>query len=74
MLQLQSSGLAAVDFFTEIDHQYGVEEEGLLPEIEGVVIPEVHFKLTEEHYRRLSMKLIVSAQVKTMQQISMSKL
>ena len=73
MLQLQSSGLAAVGFFTEIDHQYGVEE-GLLPEIEGVVIPEVHFKLTEEHYRRLSMKLIVSAQVKTMQQISMSKL
>lgn len=53
MLLLQSSGLAAVDFFTEIDHQCGVEEEGLLPEIEGVVIPEVHFKLTEEHYRRL---------------------
>ena len=50
MLQLQSSGLAAVDFFTEIDDQYGVEEEGLLPENEGVVIPEVRFKLIEEHY------------------------
>lgn len=24
-----------------------------MPEIEGLVIPEVHFKLTEEHYRRL---------------------
>ena len=36
MLQLQLSGLAAVDFFTEIDDQYGVEEEGLLPENEGV--------------------------------------
>ena len=48
MLQLQSSGLAAVDFFT-----YGVEEEGLLPENEGVVIPEVRFKLIEEHYTRL---------------------
>jgi len=29
LLQLQSSGLAAVDFFTEIDLQYEVEEEGL---------------------------------------------
>ena len=30
-----------------------MEEEGLLPENEGVVIPEVRFKLIEEHYTRL---------------------
>ena len=42
MLQLKNSGLTAVDFFDIIDDNYGVEEDGLVPEEddEGVEVPQ----------------------------------
>ena len=55
LLLLQHSRLTALDFFEEVDHSYGIDEEG--PEAsdeEGtVIIPELNFQLSPADYRRL---------------------
>ena len=52
---LQHSGLTALDFFNEVDHYYGIDEEG--PEAsdeEGtVVVPELNIQLSPTDYQRL---------------------
>ena len=55
LLLLQHSGLTALDCFNEVDHSYGIDEEG--PEAsdeEGtVVVPELNFQLSPTDYQRL---------------------
>ena len=52
---IQHSGLTALDCFNEVDHSYGIDEEG--PEAsdeEGmVVVPELNFQLSPTDYQRL---------------------
>ncbi len=53
-LRLQESGLHGLDFFTDVDSFYGVEELGLPSEdSQGVQIPENSFCLREDHFRQL---------------------
>ena len=53
-LRLQRSGLAALDFFEAVDEEYGLEEEGLVPnEDVGVVVPHNTFALVDEHQQEL---------------------
>ena len=52
-LNLQQSGLAAVDFFASVDDSYGIEEEGLASDDSGVEVPRIAFSLTDEHYEQL---------------------
>ena len=52
-LNLQQSGLAAVDFFASIDDSYGIELEGLASDDSGVEVPRIAFSLTDEHYEQL---------------------
>ena len=51
MLRLQNSGLVALDFYEDVDEDYGVDEDGLVPDESegGVEIPDVKFALTVEH-------------------------
>ena len=50
-LQLQRSGLVALDFFVQVNSNYGIEEEGLVSDnSEGAEVPQVQFQLTEEHH------------------------
>ena len=55
MLRLQHSGMAAVDFFNEVDTRYGVDEDGLPGETDysGVEVPEGGFTLTPEQLANL---------------------
>ena len=55
-LRLQESGLAALDFFEEVDENYGIEEVGFSSNDsnETVNISPVGFELSEEHYRHLN--------------------
>lgn len=56
MLRLKHSGLTAMDFFDTVDGNYGVEEEGLVPEAEeeeGVEIPRSAIELTEQQMHDL---------------------
>ena len=56
MLQLSHSGLTAMDFFDIVDDNYGVEEEGLVPEAdeeEGVEIPYNTIELSEQQIHAL---------------------
>lgn len=49
MLRLQRSGMAAVDFFADVDHVYGVYEDGLpIADYSGTQVPEGEFTLTPE--------------------------
>lgn len=53
-LQLQRSGLVALDFFVQVNSNYGIEEEGLVSDnSEGAKVPQVQFQLTEEHHTDL---------------------
>ena len=53
-LHLQRSGLVALDFFEQVNSNYGTEEEGLVSNSsEGTEIPQVCFHLTPEHYADL---------------------
>ena len=50
MLRLKNSSLTAMDFFDIIDDNYGIEEEGLLPEEdddEGIEVPRNTLQLSE---------------------------
>ena len=48
-LQLQRSGLPAVDFFERVDESYGIEEDGLDGSDEGISVPSISFTLSEDH-------------------------
>ena len=49
-LRLRNSGLIALDFFDDIDEDYGLDEDGLMSESDsGVDIPDVRFSLTVQH-------------------------
>lgn len=53
-LSLQRSGLIALDFFDRVDEDYyGVEEEGLYADDEGVTVPERQFELQDQHFHTL---------------------
>ena len=53
---LQWCGLAALDFFEEVDENYGIEEVGFSSNgsSETVNISPVGFELLEVHYRHLT--------------------
>ena len=55
MLQLKKSGLTAMNFFDIIDDNYGVEEDGLVPEEddEGVEVPRNTLQLSEQQLSEL---------------------
>lgn len=55
VLLLQRSGLTALDFLDAVDEsEYGIEEDGLIPEdSEDVVIPEARINLSPEQMREL---------------------
>ncbi len=62
-LHLQRSGLVALDFFEQVDNQYGDEEEGLVAnDTEGVHIPPNSFELTEIHLAELQLQVDPGAQ------------
>ena len=49
-LRLRNSGLIAVDYFDDVDEDYGFDEDGLTSETDnGVEVPDVRFSLTIEH-------------------------
>ena len=55
-LQLQQSGLVAMDFFEQVAENYGVIEDGLATDessTEGVPIPRSTVELSEEHFQQL---------------------
>lgn len=47
------SGLVAMDFFDQVGEDYGVKEEGLNTDEEGVHIPTCQFQLRDDHYQAL---------------------
>ena len=59
-LTLQRSGLIALDFFDQVDEDYGVEEEGLHVHDEGVSVPESAFQLNSEHLQQLEHEVNVN--------------
>lgn len=59
-LQLYHSGLAALDFFNDVDDSYGIDEEeeiSIPEEPEGVVIPESTIRLAPEHLELLQQRI-----------------
>ena len=54
-LQLQQSGLVAMDFFEQVADDYGVIEDGLATDesTEGVPIPRSAIELSEEQFQQL---------------------
>ena len=57
-LRLQESGLHGLDFFTDVDDFYGVEELGLPSESrEEVQIPKNRFRLRGDHFSQLQAHL-----------------
>ena len=59
-LQLYHSGLAALDFFSDVDDSYGIDEEEESPmpeEPESVVIPESTIHLPPEHLELLQQRI-----------------
>ena len=55
-LQLQQSGLAALDFFEQVSEDYGIIEDGLASDessLEGVPIPTNTIELSEEQIQQL---------------------
>ena len=59
-LRLQLSGLTALDFFEDVDGQYGIEEEGLAAseESNAVSVPVVRFGLIDEDLHQLQHEVI----------------
>lgn len=57
LLLMQRSGLTAFDFFDPIDeNQYGVDEEGMVPDVEDserVAVPQGRLNLSAEHLSEL---------------------
>ena len=49
-LRLQQSGLTAVDFF---DRVTDIEEEGLAPNDDDIVVPPINVEITEEQLNQL---------------------
>ena len=58
-LRLQSTGLAALDFFNNVSESYGIEELGIVPEEdgEGVEVPQNRLRLQDEHYALLQQQV-----------------
>ena len=53
-LLLQHSGLAAFDFFADVDDAYGIDIDAPVPAQEGgVEVPEVQFTLSSENFLQL---------------------
>lgn len=53
-LLLQHSGLVALDFFNVVDDTYGIDvAESLYHEHSNVIVPEVAFSLSLEHFEDL---------------------
>lgn len=55
-LRLQNSGLAALDFFDNVDDSYGMVNENVSPDQEeegSVIIPEFRIRLSPEHLETL---------------------
>ncbi len=51
---LRHSGLTAFDFFEDVDLNYGVDNDGPVPVIEGTVtVPEMSFELSEVSFAQL---------------------
>lgn len=53
MLQLQNSGLVAVDFFSQVSESYGIEEDGITTSDDEVVIPPIALTLSDTEQVRL---------------------
>ena len=52
-LRLQRSQLIAVDFFDQVDEDYGIDEDGPTPDdSEGVAIPRSTVQLSEEELQQ----------------------
>ncbi len=56
-LTLQRSGLVAMDFFDQVGGYYGVEEQGLTTDDEGVHVPACQFQLRDDHYEALRQQI-----------------
>ena len=60
-VRLRLSGLIAVDFFEQVPVNYGVDlEDGLAggdSDSEGVAIPQISFRLTDEHFQLLQQEV-----------------
>jgi len=57
-LQLQLSGMVALDFFETVDESYGIEEESLTVDQEdAVTVPELSLQLIDEHVQQLQKPL-----------------
>ena len=51
-LHLQRSGLSALDFFQNVPENYGIEQQGLIPD-EDTFIPQINVELTQAHQTQL---------------------
>ncbi len=53
-LLLQHSGLAALDFFENVEEEYGIDMEGPVPsQGRSIVVPEVPIRLSSENFAHL---------------------
>ena len=53
-LLLQHSGLAALDFFENVEEEYGIDMEGPIPsQGRSIVVPEVPIRLSSENFALL---------------------
>lgn len=64
MLKLKHSGLTAMDFFDQIDADYGMDEDGLVSqEDEGIEIPQITVGLSEQQIDQLQSVISASANI-----------
>lgn len=59
-LQLQHSGLVAMDFFNNVNDTNGIDEEQVITSSNdnpGVTVPRIHFELTDEHMSNLQTRV-----------------
>ena len=53
-LRLRNSGLIALDFFDDVNEDYGLDEDGLTSESGGgVEVPDIRFTVTVQHMSML---------------------
>ena len=53
-LRLREAGLSALDFFDQVSHNYGVEEDGVTPyDDDGVEVPPCRIDLSEDQLEEL---------------------
>ena len=51
---MQHSGLAALDFFENVEEEYGIDMEGPIPsQRRSIVVPEVPIRLSSENFALL---------------------